>query len=214
MAGLKVVVSAGGTREHLDPVRFLGNSSSGLMGWALARAAVLRGADVSAWSRPTCGCLLRRARRSKPVSSTADLAQAMAVGRQGCRYCRDGGGASRLHARPRPVRPRSRRPADGWHGADAGPDHRRTRQPCSGQNRPAPGPGRLRRRNPQSRDRRCWIWGGPSLRARAATCWSLNEVGPNLGLRPAGQSDNNPECRRCDRTDRRKQRHTCASNLG
>lgn len=44
MAGLKVVVSAGGTREHLDPVRFIGNSSSGLMGWALARAAVLRGA--------------------------------------------------------------------------------------------------------------------------------------------------------------------------
>ena len=46
MAGLKVVVSAGGTREHLDPVRFIGNSSSGLMGWALARAAVLRGAEV------------------------------------------------------------------------------------------------------------------------------------------------------------------------
>ena len=46
LAGLKVVVSAGGTREHLDPVRFLGNRSSGLMGWALARAAVLRGAEV------------------------------------------------------------------------------------------------------------------------------------------------------------------------
>ena len=46
LAGLRVVVSAGGTREHLDPVRFLGNRSSGLMGWALARAAVLRGAEV------------------------------------------------------------------------------------------------------------------------------------------------------------------------
>ena len=46
MAGLHVAVSAGGTREHLDPVRFLGNSSSGLMGWALARAARLRGASV------------------------------------------------------------------------------------------------------------------------------------------------------------------------
>jgi phosphopantothenoylcysteine decarboxylase/phosphopantothenate--cysteine ligase len=46
LAGLHVVVSAGGTREHLDPVRFLGNRSSGLMGWALARAAVLRGAVV------------------------------------------------------------------------------------------------------------------------------------------------------------------------
>src|SRR5215210_6291144 len=37
LAGLTVAVSAGGTREQLDPVRFLGNSSSGLMGWALAR---------------------------------------------------------------------------------------------------------------------------------------------------------------------------------
>src|SRR4051795_10480168 len=46
LSGLQVTVSAGGTREHLDPVRFLGNSSSGLMGWALARAALLRGAAV------------------------------------------------------------------------------------------------------------------------------------------------------------------------
>jgi phosphopantothenoylcysteine decarboxylase/phosphopantothenate--cysteine ligase len=46
LAGLTVAVSAGGTREHLDPVRFLGNSSSGLMGWAVARAAALRGASV------------------------------------------------------------------------------------------------------------------------------------------------------------------------
>jgi phosphopantothenoylcysteine decarboxylase / phosphopantothenate---cysteine ligase len=47
MAGLRVAVSAGGTREFLDPVRFIGNSSSGLMGWSLARAAVLRGARVT-----------------------------------------------------------------------------------------------------------------------------------------------------------------------
>jgi phosphopantothenoylcysteine decarboxylase/phosphopantothenate--cysteine ligase len=46
LAGLHVVVTAGGTREPLDPVRFLGNSSSGRMGWALARAATLRGASV------------------------------------------------------------------------------------------------------------------------------------------------------------------------
>jgi phosphopantothenoylcysteine decarboxylase/phosphopantothenate--cysteine ligase len=46
LAGLRVVVTAGGTREFLDPVRFLGNSSSGRMGWALARAATLRGASV------------------------------------------------------------------------------------------------------------------------------------------------------------------------
>ena len=47
LAGRSVVVSAGGTREPLDPVRFLGNRSSGLQGVALARAAVARGADVT-----------------------------------------------------------------------------------------------------------------------------------------------------------------------
>jgi len=46
LAGRRVVVSAGGTREPLDPVRFLGNRSSGRQGWALARRARARGADV------------------------------------------------------------------------------------------------------------------------------------------------------------------------
>lgn len=47
LAGLRVVVSAGGTREPLDDVRFLGNRSSGRMGVALADAARRRGADVT-----------------------------------------------------------------------------------------------------------------------------------------------------------------------
>ncbi len=46
LAGRRIVISAGGTREHLDPVRFLGNSSSGRQGHALARAAIARGGDV------------------------------------------------------------------------------------------------------------------------------------------------------------------------
>ncbi|MDF9717589.1 bifunctional phosphopantothenoylcysteine decarboxylase/phosphopantothenate--cysteine ligase CoaBC [Nocardioides sp. ChNu-153] len=46
LAGRRVVVSAGGTREYLDPVRFLGNRSSGRQGHALARAALSRGAEV------------------------------------------------------------------------------------------------------------------------------------------------------------------------
>ena len=46
LAGRRVVVSAGGTREALDPVRWLGNRSSGRQGLALARAAAARGADV------------------------------------------------------------------------------------------------------------------------------------------------------------------------
>ena len=78
MTGLKVVVSAGGTREHLDPVRFIGNSSSGLMGWALARAAVLRGADVRLVAA-NVGLPAPPGTEVEAVSSTADLAQAMAV---------------------------------------------------------------------------------------------------------------------------------------
>ena len=46
LAGLRVVVSAGGTREPLDPVRYLGNRSSGKQGFALAAAAAARGAHV------------------------------------------------------------------------------------------------------------------------------------------------------------------------
>ncbi len=47
LAGRRVVVSAGGTREELDPVRFLGNWSTGTQGYALARTAVARGAAVT-----------------------------------------------------------------------------------------------------------------------------------------------------------------------
>ena len=47
LAGLRVVVTAGGTREAIDPVRFIGNRSSGKQGIALARAAARRGAQVT-----------------------------------------------------------------------------------------------------------------------------------------------------------------------
>ncbi|HEY2522453.1 MAG TPA: bifunctional phosphopantothenoylcysteine decarboxylase/phosphopantothenate--cysteine ligase CoaBC, partial [Streptosporangiaceae bacterium] len=47
LAGRRVVVSAGGTREELDPVRFLGNWSSGRQGYAFAETAVARGAKVT-----------------------------------------------------------------------------------------------------------------------------------------------------------------------
>ena len=76
LTGHHVVVSAGGTHENLDPVRYLGNASSGRQGIALARAAALRGARVT----------LVAAHVSEPlpsgidivrVSSTADLAAAM-----------------------------------------------------------------------------------------------------------------------------------------
>ena len=82
LAGLTVAVSVGGTREHLDPVRFLGNASSGRMGWALARAASLRGAvvrvvaaHVEAPAPPNV--------EVERVVSTADLAAAMEVAAKG-----------------------------------------------------------------------------------------------------------------------------------
>ncbi len=46
LTGRRLVISAGGTREPLDPVRYLGNRSSGKQGWALARVAAARGAEV------------------------------------------------------------------------------------------------------------------------------------------------------------------------
>jgi phosphopantothenoylcysteine decarboxylase/phosphopantothenate--cysteine ligase len=52
--GLKVLVTAGPTQEPIDPVRVVTNRSTGTMGYALARAAAERGADVTLVSGPTC----------------------------------------------------------------------------------------------------------------------------------------------------------------
>lgn len=52
MAGLRVTVTAGPTQEALDPVRYLTNHSTGRMGYAIAREAMLRGADVTLISGP------------------------------------------------------------------------------------------------------------------------------------------------------------------
>ena len=55
LAGKRVLVTAGATREALDPVRFITNHSSGKMGCALARAASLRGAQVTLAAPPPYG---------------------------------------------------------------------------------------------------------------------------------------------------------------
>ena len=52
MKGLKVCVTAGPTRETIDPVRFISNRSTGKMGFALAKNAMERGADVTLVSGP------------------------------------------------------------------------------------------------------------------------------------------------------------------
>ncbi|AKK27479.1 bifunctional phosphopantothenoylcysteine decarboxylase/phosphopantothenate--cysteine ligase CoaBC [Mycobacterium sp. EPa45] len=55
LSGIKVLVSAGGTREAIDPVRFIGNRSSGKQGYAVARVAAQRGADVTLIAGNTAG---------------------------------------------------------------------------------------------------------------------------------------------------------------
>src|SRR5207302_2284903 len=53
LAGRRVLVTAGGTQESIDPVRYIANHSSGKMGYAIAEAARDRGADVILVSTPT-----------------------------------------------------------------------------------------------------------------------------------------------------------------
>lgn len=55
LRGVKVLITAGGTREALDPVRFIGNRSSGKQGYAVARVAAQRGADVTLIAGNTAG---------------------------------------------------------------------------------------------------------------------------------------------------------------
>ena len=76
MAGRKVLVTAGPTQEKLDPVRYISNHSTGKMGYAIARQAMLRGAKVTLVSgkvnlQPPMGV------RMVPVVSAADMAQAV-----------------------------------------------------------------------------------------------------------------------------------------
>ena len=78
MAGLKVLVTAGPTQESLDPVRFLTNHSSGKMGYAVAKAAMLRGAEVTLVSGPTA---LEKPPFVEvvPVTSAADMFDAVSA---------------------------------------------------------------------------------------------------------------------------------------
>ncbi|MFB7249715.1 bifunctional phosphopantothenoylcysteine decarboxylase/phosphopantothenate--cysteine ligase CoaBC [Microbacterium sp. NPDC056234] len=81
LVGVRVVVSTGGTREPLDPVRFLGNRSSGRQGTALAVAAADRGADVVLVAANVAGDVLadavRLGIRIERVGTAADLGDAM-----------------------------------------------------------------------------------------------------------------------------------------
>ena len=75
-AGLSLLVTAGPTREALDPVRYLTNRSSGKMGYAIAEAAAERGARVTLVTGPT-NLPLPRGVEAVPILSTRDLFAAM-----------------------------------------------------------------------------------------------------------------------------------------
>jgi phosphopantothenoylcysteine decarboxylase/phosphopantothenate--cysteine ligase len=77
LAGVKVLVSAGGTREQLDPVRFIGNRSSGKQGYAVARVAAQRGADVTLIAGNTAGLADPAGVDMVHIGSAAQLADAV-----------------------------------------------------------------------------------------------------------------------------------------
>lgn len=98
LAGRRVLVSAGGTQEPIDPVRYLGNRSSGRMGWALAEAARRRGGEVTVLASnvelsrhpdiryidaPTAAELHRAARAAFPSCDVLVMAAAVADFRPG-----------------------------------------------------------------------------------------------------------------------------------
>jgi len=76
LAGKTVLVSAGPTREHLDPARFLGNRSTGKMGYALARIAERRGAEVTLISGPS-SLPVPRGVKFIPISSAVEMRDAV-----------------------------------------------------------------------------------------------------------------------------------------
>ena len=78
LLGHRILVTAGGTREPLDPVRFIGNRSSGKQGYAVARIAAQRGASVTLIAAHTAGLEDPAAVDVIHVSSAAQLSQAVA----------------------------------------------------------------------------------------------------------------------------------------
>jgi phosphopantothenoylcysteine decarboxylase / phosphopantothenate---cysteine ligase len=77
LAGCKLLVTAGGTREPIDPVRFIGNRSSGKQGYALARVAAQRGAEVTLIAGHTAGLIDPAGVQMVRISSAQQLADAV-----------------------------------------------------------------------------------------------------------------------------------------
>ena len=167
--GRRVVVSAGGTREEIDPVRFIGNWSTGTQGYALARTAVARGAEVTVVAANVALPDPAGAKVIRVVSARdmQDAVTAAAAGRRDAvvmaaavadyRPQTRSAGQDQEGRRSRLSRcgwPRTRTSWPGWPGAARRPGR--------------PGPRRVRRRDRHRRARPP----RPSWPARAATFWS------------------------------------------
>ncbi len=164
LTGRRVLVTSGGTREPLDPVRFLGNRSSGRMGAALADEAARRGADVVAARRERAGAP-ERSGEVVEVETTAELErEALAQARHGRRRA-DGRRGRRLSARS--ARSTGKRDREGSWALELEATERHPR----GHRRRAPaGPGARRLRG-RDRRRRRRARARQARRARAST-WS------------------------------------------
>ena len=77
MRGKKVVVSAGATQEAMDPVRYITNHSTGKMGYAVARACMLRGADVTLLASTGCHLPAVPFVKTVPFTTASDLFEAV-----------------------------------------------------------------------------------------------------------------------------------------
>ena len=77
LSGVKVLVTAGGTREPIDPVRFIGNRSSGKQGYAMARVMAQRGAEVTLVAGNTAGLIDPAGVHVVRVGSAAQLRDAV-----------------------------------------------------------------------------------------------------------------------------------------
>jgi phosphopantothenoylcysteine decarboxylase / phosphopantothenate---cysteine ligase len=77
LAGVKVLVTAGGTREPIDPVRFIGNRSSGKQGYAMARVMAQRGAEVTLIAGNTAGLVDPAGVEVMHIGSAAQLRDAV-----------------------------------------------------------------------------------------------------------------------------------------
>ncbi|MCX7760443.1 MAG: bifunctional phosphopantothenoylcysteine decarboxylase/phosphopantothenate--cysteine ligase CoaBC [Hydrogenothermaceae bacterium] len=69
LKGKKILITAGGTREYFDPIRYISNGSSGTMGYSLAKIAYGMGADVTLVSAPTCLSIPSQIRKIDVVSA-------------------------------------------------------------------------------------------------------------------------------------------------